>query len=86
MEQAIVNYLRGRGFEPTMSDVDAFRKIFDSENEKQKKEIEHLEMTVDNAHEALTAIKASGTIEEDVLEMAQQGLDNKPQPDHVRLG
>lgn len=49
--------------------------------------INHLENMTDNAHEALSAVIASGDIMRgEVLDMAERGLNNEPQKSATRLG
>jgi len=60
----------------------ALNAIAELEAEKTK-----LENMADNAHNALIAVEASGSIiDDDVFDMIKLGLDNKPQKPHTRLG
>lgn len=48
--------------------------------------IKLLELQLDNAYLALTAVLASGLLEPDAEEMVRLGLENKPQAENTRLG
>ncbi|GAA5141128.1 hypothetical protein [Thalassotalea piscium] len=61
---------------------DALDKLIELDHENKQ-----LEQMVDNAHMALDAVKASGSItDDDVFEMIELGFDNKPQKPTTRLG
>lgn len=82
-----VNYIEqtfGCNDDPSKSFVITMQKVEGltpcQKLDQANKRIEELEKQVDNAHNALCAVKDSGAVrEDDVIEMIDRGLDNKEQ-------
>jgi hypothetical protein len=83
-KELFINFMREKRIEPTENDLEKFEFMAKSLMEDK---IEKLEYQVDNAHSALEAVKASGSIiDNDVYLMIERGFDNKPQLPTTRLG
>jgi hypothetical protein len=74
--ELFINFMREKGFEPTKLDLNHFGFMAES---LMANKIEKLEEMVDNAHDALEAIKSSGVTSNEVLKFIELGFDNKPQ-------
>ena len=71
MSKNFINYMRGKGVEPTEHDVDHFSFMA---NLHSSEKIEELESRIDLAHSALEEVLRSGCCDERMIEVIKAGM------------